>query len=204
MMRAAILLLIMMSSMLLCAAQTKQTIVEVVEPPPPPANDYFPQRWKEFTSVEGGFKILFPGTPQQTSETLAIPSGQHLTFHRLIYKSFIYYRAAYADYPRPIDNPETVKKFFDTVRDGTLAALVQLNPHILSEADFSLDGHPGRIIEMELSGNLIVRMKWIAVKERIYYVSVHTPKGQENAFEGKNGYEKIAVSFLDSFKLTNH
>jgi hypothetical protein len=207
-----ILLSILTSSASLCAAQTKQQVetppppapkqrIEV-EPPPPPANDYFPQRWKEFTSIEGRFKILFPGTPQQSSETIANPSGRQLSFHRLTYKSFISYRVTYADYAKPIDDPETVKKFFDTIRDGTLSGVTQFNPRVLHEADFSLDGHPGRFIEMELAGNLIVRIKWVAVKERLYYVAVNAPKGHVDALEGKNGYEKIAMSFLDSFKLT--
>lgn len=46
----------------------------------------------------------------------------------------------------------------------------------------------------------VVRVRWILVKNRIYYQFVAAPK-HKSVMESENGYEKLAMSFLDSFEL---
>jgi hypothetical protein len=169
-------------------------------PPPPPANDYFPKKWKEFSSTDGKFKVLFPGVPKESSNVQENDVGK-LNIHFVTYKSFISYSVVYTNYPRNVEESSTIKKFLDDVRDGGLSAVSKANPKIIKESDITLGGHPGRFLQVELAGNAVLRVKWIAFGERLYVVSVTTPKGHYNALGAENDYEKIAMSFLDSFQI---
>src|SRR6266446_3147155 len=69
-------------------------------PPPPPANDYFPGKWKAFSSTEGRFTVRFPNQPQEGSKVYDSYKGK-VTLHSLFYgnSSFIFYSVDYRDYP---------------------------------------------------------------------------------------------------------
>ena len=60
-------------------------------------------------------------------------------------------------------------------------------------------GYPAQFLHVETPEH-VVRVRWVIVKERIYYQFVAAPKHQ-NAMESANGYEKLAMAFLDSFEL---
>lgn len=195
--RALLLAAVLAGVASVCAAQAGNG----ADGPPPPANDYFPQRWKEFASAEGRFKALFPAEPKLTTATQETVAGQ-IKIHSAVYKSFIEYGVVFMDFPGPIDDPDIVKSIFDAAREGGLSGVAQHKPRVLSEADITIDGHPGRLLQLDLEGKAVMRLKLAAVGPRLYIVSVTAPLGHEGALEGKNAYEKIAWSFLDSFKLT--
>jgi hypothetical protein len=79
----------------------------IQEPPPPPAIDYSPERWNEFTSTEGRYRVRFPGTPQQASRTEETEMGR-VPVQVASYKSFIRYSVVYMDYPQSIEEPSRV------------------------------------------------------------------------------------------------
>jgi hypothetical protein len=168
--------------------------------PPPPVNDYSPQNWKAYSSPQGGFTVLFPGIPKESSETLESSIGS-LRLHSVAYNSFIHYSVNYIDYPIDLEVPANVKRLLDGARDGSLSEVATEDPHVTKESDISVDGHPGRFLQVELKGDAVVRTEYVLVKNRMYVVSVGTPKGRPNVLGAENNYEKIATSFLDSFKI---
>ncbi len=104
-------------------------------------------------------------------------------------------------YPAEIEKQSTIKDFLDELRDGSLAAVAAGKPKLVSETDITLNGHPGRILQVEFANNSVVRFKWIAVKDRVYFLYIITPKGRKNVMGAENDYEKIATTFMDSFRL---
>ncbi len=196
--RHLLLLLMLALSMTNCVAQNSKSIGQ---PPPPslPANDYFPEKWEEFTFSGGDFKISFPGQPKESITVRDTEDGK-LQAHLITYgsSSFILYSVVYVDHTHPLDDPGTVKRTLDAGRDKALANFT--NSHLLSEAEISVDGYPGRLLQIEVTDR-IIRLKTVLVRHRVYDMLVVTPKGHDNAVEERNGYERIAMSFLDSFKL---
>ncbi len=73
-MRSIFLSLILIGSFASVVAQTT-TKTELV---PTPANDYLPERWKEF-KLEGRFRVLFPDFPKESISRLALPAGEVLS-----------------------------------------------------------------------------------------------------------------------------
>ena len=170
-----------------CAAQTAA--------PPARSLDYFPQRWKEFSSGEGGFKALFPGEPTLKSSTQETAAGKIPT-HLAVYRSSIEYAVAYMDFPNLLDGPDVVTNTYDRARDGGLEEISKHKPRVVSEADITISGRRGRFLHIELEDQTTLRLKLLAVRSRVYMVTVTTPPGRDS--EAKKDYERIATSFLDS------
>lgn len=171
------------------------------EPPPPPAKDYTPKLWKEFSPQDGAFTVLLPGAPEVSSKTEKTEAGELVT-HTVSYRGVIAYDVIYMDCPINVENPSQVKKLFDHMRDGGLANVAKGNPRIVTETDFSISGHPGRFLLIEVADNTVIRMKFIAVKNRVYNLIASSEKARPNVMGSENDYQEIATTFLDSFKLT--
>ena len=145
--------------------------------------------------------MLLPGTPQGSSKTEQTQAGDLVT-HTFIYKGVIEYDVIYMDCPVNVEAPSQVKKLFDHMRDGGLANVAKGSPRIIKETDFSISGHPGRFLQVEVADNTVIRMKFIAVKNRVYNLVAVSEKARPNVMGSENDYEEIAMAFLDSFKLT--
>ena len=145
--------------------------------------------------------MLLPGTPHALDKTLQT-QGANLVMHTLSYRGVIAYFVMYADYPVSVEGGTLVKKFFDDMRDSAMSTVVQASPRVVKEADFSLAGHPGRFFQIELSDDRVLRIKYIAVKNRVYNLIATSRKAQPNVMGSANDYEEIAMAFLDSFQLT--
>jgi hypothetical protein len=154
--------------------------------------------WKEFLSKEGKFKILFPVGPKKLSLTQKSVEGTIL--YTIRYKSLIIYEATWVDYPVEIESPDTRNETLDDVETGGLSALAQKNPRVIKKEEISVDGHPGRFLQVELRDNTVIHMNLIPIKRRLYYLAITTPKPHRNAKGLKINYERIASNYLDSFK----
>jgi hypothetical protein len=93
------------------------------------------------------------------------------------------------------------KVTLDGIRDRML---VKETGKLLSEADISAAGHPGRATVMEVSDG-IFRDRYFLVGNRLYTVSIFTPKVKAQTDEFSEGIRKsqewVANRFLDSFQL---
>ncbi len=166
---------------------------------PQSAADYFPDRWKEFSPEDGTFKILFPGTPKESTVDENFSPDRHPTYY-VIYKSFLSYLALYIEYEGDIENPASAKEIFDSACNKAISIAIELkeSPRIIKEVDISVEGHPGRFFQIGLRNNKFVWHKFVIVKNRIYFLQVEVLKGAARA---GNDYEKPAMHFLNSFRL---
>lgn len=161
-----------------------------------------PRLPKEYSSSEGRFKVMLPRcTLHEIDETPDSKLGK-LAFHMLMCVSdSVTYSVSYVDYPLDLDTPDLVKKALDSSREGSLKRVATEDPRIIKEADISLDGHPGRFLQVELKGDAMVRMRYFLVANRVYVVGAGTPKKKPQGVNATIDYETLATSFMDSFKI---
>jgi len=158
-----------------------------------------PAPLREYLSPEGRFKVLLCEKPEEVNETVDSASGK-LAVHQLVCPSTPAYSVTYVDYPFNLETADLVKKTLDKARDGGLAGVAKEDPRITLESDISIDGHPGRFFQIELKGDAIVRTRCAIVGNRIYVISVGSPKQKPQVVDATNDYEGLAASFLNSFK----
>ena len=193
-----LLMLVFICNVLPCEAQVVQSRNES---PPSPANNYSTQRWQEYVSPDDKFKVSFPGQPKEESDLTDTPNGKKIQTHKVSYSSLIFYGVQYMDWPWLMSEPDKFKDLVNMERSRVLrfAAVENWRP-LVSEADITVEGHPGKVFQAEAEEK-ILRVKFFVVDNRTYTMLVVAPKGHDDAIEGKNAYEKLAMSFLDSFKL---
>jgi len=152
--------------------------------------------WKEFSSPEGRFKIQFPGMPQQSS----LPAGSSGLMHIASYQSSALYNAMYLDYHETPKDKIAIIELLDNLRLGELDLLAKqgMNFKILSESTTSLDGYPGRYLELEISDNQIYRRKMLVVKNRVYIIMATAPRDETNT---PDRYEALSLRFINSFSF---
>ncbi len=173
-------------------------VAQAPPPPPPPAPDYFPEKWKEFAFPDSGFKIKLPGEPKQTKNEVerngiivTVTNVQHGS------ASFISYSVNVSAFPANLEETGS-REMFAAVRE---AALKRAGSQLISEKDFTLDGHAGQFLHVEVEKRVVLRTKTVLVGGRLYQVVITTQIHDLERMGAENGYEKIAMSFLDSFSL---
>jgi hypothetical protein len=147
--------------------------------------------WKEFSSHEGAFSTLMPGTPTEKTQKVNTQAGT-IDIHgfTLEQKSFTY-MVSYNEYPDAIVQAASADKILDAARDGGVS---NVQGKLLSELIISLDKYPGREIRIEAAdGKHTVKTRIYLVKNRLYQVLVVTPK--------EGSFSNDVTKFLDSFKL---
>lgn len=191
--RYILLLIILLSSWTLCLAQANKS---GDEPPPRPAGEFNPTSWKEYSSAEGRFSILFPGMPKEEVQSIDLQGGQfRIHVHNL--KAFAEYGVIYADYPIPVGDPDIAKQVLD---NGAKGAVAEVQSELLSVTEISIDGYPGRLLRERLPDGKVLKAKMYLVGQRLYQIAVTLPGADSTPDNGKS-YEKFADKFLDSFKL---
>jgi len=167
------------------------------------ASNPTPTTIKEYSSAEGRFRVVFPFPckPNQIDGPVDSKLGK-VPFHMLLCPSTVVtYSVAYTDYPVDLESPDLVKKALDSSREGSLSRVAKEDPHIVKELDISVEGHPGRFLQIELKGDAMVRMRYFIVANRVYVVGGGTPKKEPEVVDATNDYEAVATSFMNSFKL---
>jgi hypothetical protein len=161
-------------------------------PPPPPAKDYFPDKWDEYTSEQGRFRISFPGKPKAESSPVGVEF--------LSYSGVLEYRVSYVDEPDLTDDPNSVKRYLEETKAASQLIANIGNERIIKEKAVTIDGHPGYFLHVE-STKAWVRTVEIVGGKRVYTIVVEGRKGRPNELEGKDDFEKLAMGFINSFKL---
>ncbi|NIS71741.1 MAG: hypothetical protein GTO12_23250 [Proteobacteria bacterium] len=147
---------------------------------------------KEFSSSEGGFSIVMPGTPSEKTQTVNIPLGRiDVHFFSVNKGDEGVYTVAYSDYPKSYVQMIPAEALLDAARDGSVAGL---GGKLLGEEIISLNEYPGRRINAELAGGTGRQKACIfLVGRRLYQVLWTGPKEKADL--------KSVGEFLDSFKL---
>ena len=173
---------------------------------PAPAKSDNASGWKEFSSAEGQFTVLLPGTPKADIATVGTPVGPLKSrFFVLETGTFLYY-VSYVDLPEGPQTSEENKAALDKSRDRALAKHV-----LISEKDITLDGIVGRELLVERDTGLILKGRFFYARQRLYHVILTAPpnvvfrdgKPSPNAKDRTDLFEKTSAKFFDSFKLTN-
>ena len=150
---------------------------------------------QEYSSTAGRFSIRFSGVPREFEETEETSVGTLVSLTVLFVKD-IAESVSYRDYPGNLELPSLIKRVLDDARDRGLARFAKEEPRILSETDVSVEGHPGRLVRVEVKDQTL-QFKILVVANRTYVLMLGTPKLPS----GKSEHEKLATNFFDSFKL---
>jgi hypothetical protein len=149
-----------------------------------------PQKFREFTSAEGKFKVEMPGSP---SEETINAAGIAMTSYRIEEKDGAY-GAAYADLPIPGGaSPRQISLLLNSARDG---AIRNVNGKFKGESQIRLENqYPGREIRADLpTEDGILKARMYLVQKRVYMVIVTGRSAWVNSANAKR--------FLDSLEVT--
>lgn len=146
-----------------------------------------------YVSLEGRFCISLPEQPGSRRMSIPTPFGSAYGNVYEWHTKDGSFGIGYADSLRSIDDPESIKKFFDLATE-TFSKLAGANGgNIAIVKKITLDKHPGIEQRADLfTGSVIQRM--YVVSRRIYETSVLVKTSQRDQ-------ESAAFAVLDSFKL---
>lgn len=164
----------------------------------PPAAGRDPETWKQFSSTDGRFSAVFPGTPVVESRTVASADGG-VPMRSFTVRTAVEYSVVYVDYPQPLENTERLHTFLANARDS---GVKRVNGRLVEDRDESFDGHSGRVYKLEFGGGYVLVSRFIVVRNRLYIVAATTP-GKNAPVEVARQSEADASRFLKSFKLSS-
>ncbi|MBE9235691.1 hypothetical protein IQ227_06480 [Anabaena aphanizomenioides LEGE 00250] len=154
--------------------------------------------WQVFSSQEGGFSILFPGSPTVTKQKIKNKTGEIevnlFTVERP--QEDVKYTVAYIDYPEEyielLKRNNQVEAAIDT---GKKTAVENAKGTLISEEQMSLEGHFGKEVNYTKPGDKIVKQRIFLVDRRLYQVSAETTTKMQKYLT------KSISGFCDSLKL---
>jgi hypothetical protein len=183
----------------LIAVTTCSAVMAQAKPddgPPAPSTEYSLQQWVDYSSVPGRYKTKFPKSPRESTQVQG-DVGRQSTVYITEHQGILLYVTTFADLPERVPD---AKVYLSNLSEGWLEANSARNLKVIKNEDISFNGNPARFLQVETPRD-VVRARWVVVKDRIYYQFVAAPKHQ-NAMDSENGYEKLAMGFLNSFEIT--
>jgi len=144
--------------------------------------------WSEFSSPQGRFSILMPGTPHKERQKAETPLGPIEVEIFLVPFFNDSYGVSYNDYPDAITRKEFADQVLDGARNGTAKSM---KGHVVSETKITLDGHPGRdyLLGTPTGG---YRSRIYLIGQRLYQLAVRGPSTSS----------ADAHKFFESFRIT--
>jgi len=164
---------------------------------PSPVNDYFPDKWSEYTSEGAKFRIRFPKEPQKSVSKLG-----RFDVYTMALRGLLDYRVSYVDYNTTLDDPQKVGALLKGVKEAALSGLQGKEVRMVTEREITVDGHKGVYIHIEVDGKEVVHMQWVVAGSVLYSIATSSRKGKPNELEGKDDFAKVASGFIGSFHLT--
>ncbi|HEY0545989.1 MAG TPA: hypothetical protein VGC91_11475 [Pyrinomonadaceae bacterium] len=192
--RIVLLLLVLLACATFSLAQKNKTVATPATKPaaPPPEREADAANWKEFDSTTGGFSILFPDRPAESTESMGAVDA-----HIVRLQTFAEYSVMYADYPDPIVNEVMVHGILNSgVRNA-----ISPDSQLLERKEISLEGNPGKYLKERLPDGKILRAKILLVGQRLFQIAITTPEEKDQTEANIKFYESVASKYLDSFKL---
>ncbi len=162
-----------------------------------PAVEEKPEAWRVYSSTQGRFAIMFPGTPSDQDISYDTPLGR-FDARDYVLSATAEYRVSYTDFVMDLENDSNERnKLLDSLRDRVIA---DGKAKVLTQNAISLDGHPGRMLTLVAPDGSITRTRSYTVGKRLYQIMVSTSKVSQPPDEGRFE-ESWATKFFDSFKL---
>lgn len=152
------------------------------------------EEWREFNSSEGGFSVLMPGNPAKKIKTVNTVFGPIDNPVFALVQKDVMYAVMYCEYPATVVQASTPDAILDNVLNSTKAS-----GKTLGESIISLNGCPGRELELELEPEesdvlLTMKIRMFMFDSKMFQVMVATPKG--------SAASQDVMRFLDSFKVS--
>jgi len=149
--------------------------------------------WSEFSSAEGAFSVLMPGTPTEETQTEETEMGG-IDVHSFTFEEGgVAYLVGYNVFPAAVIEAADPDALLDGACDGQVKAV---NGTRVNEEEITLGAYPGRELEIlieDSEGPASLRSRNFLVGDRLYQVMVVGPEGQSASPD--------TTKFLDSFKL---
>lgn len=152
--------------------------------------------WKEFSSTDGGFKVLFPKTPKESTREVKVGDLPVVT-HAYSVQDKATYSVLYFDVPHKVDDPKITGELLVGIRNFVLA---ELKGRLLNDRPISLDNNPGRLLEISTAKGGIARAMIVVAGQRLYRVLAVPEK--RAASDGGDSAKAVLIKYLESFKLT--
>jgi hypothetical protein len=164
--------------------------------------------WKPFSSKEGRFSVLMPGTPRESQMIWNLETGDDIVYLFTVTREEAEYMVWYVDFEPPtrrLDDdgqssnfpdilPNTPEKMTDVlVNAGTDSYSTPSDCRLISEQSIRLGSYPGREISLRLPSGPLVRRRLYLVNRRAYILSVRTTQ--------ERFLSKTIEGFMNSFKL---
>ena len=136
------------------------------EPPIPPG-------WREFAIPAGRFKVLMPGVPKTSRQTIPTDIGNvAATRYTVTDAANVTYDVLLNDYPEAGLTRASPHKLLDGARDGLM---YQTKGRMMSDKRFTLAGFPGRDLEITGANGSHYRVRLVWVGSRLYQIMTVTP-----------------------------
>jgi hypothetical protein len=150
--------------------------------------------WKPFSSKEGGFRVLMPGTPAQEQRTTKTEMGAFPTnTFTVIREQEAGYVVGYLDFPNNISvNSRNQNQYLTAVATGFAQGS---GGRLMSERNIRVGNLPGKEIRLQFEQGVIGRARMFLDNKRLYVALVITDK--------ENSLTKSIQGFFNSFQLLN-
>jgi hypothetical protein len=151
--------------------------------------------WKPFSSQDGGFRVLMPGTPTQEKRTTKTNFGSlPVNVFSVIRENEAGYLVSYLDFPRDIAlNSRELNQSLSAIASGFAQGS---GGKLVSQRNIRLGNFPGREIRLQFEQGVIGRGRLYLINKRMYVVMAITNK--------ERYLTKSIEGFLNSFQLVNN
>jgi hypothetical protein len=151
--------------------------------------------WRTFTSPEGGFSVLMPGTPTFTATTDHTVVGSVIENLYTLNMPGASYSVEYSDLPGVATFFESDDSLYDDAKEGMLQ---ETGGKLISYIGIEQVGIKGKEIECEVSakGKLPIQRlcaRFLLKDKRLYVPSITIPGGKKD--------DPLFSRYLDSFRL---
>ncbi len=152
--------------------------------------------WREFSSRQGGFSVLMPGTPKEETEVKDFPVvGKGVAHLFILGNESGIYVASYLDVPSLAQQTQSFcdsfgKGFLRTIGEGTAKGG---GGKVVKETDILFEKDPGKEILIQFPSGLGTARAYF-IKRRGYQLIAIPPASGSNSGNVKK--------FLDSFKIS--
>lgn len=152
-------------------------------------------QWQTYTSSDGGFRVLFPSSPQTMTQSIPLESWNLDLYVLMAQDATGEYLVVYSDYPDGFIERLSNR---DALLEGVQQGFIQgMDATILSDRDLSLGQHPGREIRYSTQQGVTGIAQFYLVGKRLYQLVVRDGEGERESLIQRDR------QFLDSFDLTN-
>jgi TonB family protein len=187
----ALLLLTFISSSVSSLLHQSKPVIES-----PALRKHAPDGWKEFSSSEGGFTILFPRTPRKSTGAVDVGTLVVKTYTYSAQDDAALYSVTYFDVPHAVDDSKVSGELLLGIRNFVLA---ELKGTLLNDIPVSLENNAGRSLEISVPGGGTARAMIIIAEHRLYRVTVVPAK--RVAPEAEASARAVSTRYLESFNL---